>query len=110
MNVSPPTSPPGPLSKNEAEVELGDIRHRTPGALPHERDQQAVNQGPEAGQDDTPEAQAAYQDARRGRPDTSAAPFVTPPPRSRVTPCLDGACAPGAGRPPAGTPLEMTAA
>jgi hypothetical protein len=79
MNVSPPTSPPGPLSKNEAEVELGDIRHRTPGALPHERDQQAVNQGPEAGQDDTPEAQAAYQDARRGRPDTSAAPLLQQP-------------------------------
>ena len=74
-----PAPPRSPETNQASQVDLQDTRRRQAGALPHERDQQAVNQGPEAGQDDTPEAQAAYQDARRGRPDTSAAPLLQQP-------------------------------
>ncbi|MDO5288630.1 MAG: hypothetical protein Q4F13_03235 [Pseudomonadota bacterium] len=47
--------------------------------LPHEKSQQPNSQSPAAGQDDTPEAHAAYRDAQKGRPDTSAAPQLQRP-------------------------------
>ncbi len=80
MNKLPPAAQKADQSPtDETSVELGDVRHRTPGALPHERDQQAVNQGADAGQHQSDEAQSAYEDARRGRPDTSAAPQLQQP-------------------------------
>lgn len=50
-----------------------------PKHLPHESAQHADNQSPAAGQNDTPEALAAYRDAQKGRRDTSAAPQLQRP-------------------------------
>lgn len=73
-----PATPP-PAAPEQPTVDLDDTRQRKPGGLPHERDQQPSQQGPDAGQHQTPEAQSAFDDARRGRPDTSAAPQLQQP-------------------------------
>ena len=69
-----------PKRTPETTVNLADEKNsRTAKDLPHENDQQPDNQAPAAGQNDTPQADAAFRDAQKGRPDTSAAPQLQRP-------------------------------
>lgn len=74
----PPIRKPQPVptddSTPQTTVDLADDGASTPGALPHEEDQQTSSQTAEAGQDQTQKAVQAHKDAALGRPDTSSAP------------------------------------
>ena len=72
-------SPRSPETNPAAVVDLDSSRRRQPGALPHERDQRPSDQAADADQDQTARSAAAFDDARRGRPDTSAAPLLRQP-------------------------------
>lgn len=77
-------SEPAPDWQGQTTVNLDDAAAASAPAsgealTPDERDQQPSSQAPDAGQDRTPEARRAYEDARQGRPDTSAPPQLQQP-------------------------------
>lgn len=77
----PPDDQPLPDWEGQTTVNLDDAEPAAaPDPLtPDERDQQPASQAPDAGQDSTPEARSAWQDAELNLPDTSAPPQLQQP-------------------------------
>ncbi|MFD1892096.1 hypothetical protein [Ottowia beijingensis] len=68
------TTPLQPATGTRETVDLTEAAPTDAQLLPTEREQTPGSQAPAAGQDKTQEARTAYDDAVKGRPDTSSAP------------------------------------